>query len=131
MRKATILIQDNVDQTYIDLEDILYVHVQKNYTCIYRTNGSCSIHLTTLKNVMDKINAISSYSISNFKQLGRSHIVNTAYVSKVEVKRRCITLQCNGRTLELTIHSNRKMFSDLRDLQKQQITSDTLITIVR
>ena len=38
MRKATILIQDNVDQTYIDLEDILYVHVQKNYTCIYRTN---------------------------------------------------------------------------------------------
>lgn len=127
MRKATILIQDHVDQTYIDLDDILYVHVQKNYTRIYRTNGSYSIHLTTLKNVMDKINAISSYSISNFKQLGRSHIVNTAYVSKVEIKRRCITLQCNGRTLELTIHSNRKMFSDLRDLQKQQITSDTLI----
>ena len=30
MRKATILIQDNIDQTYIDLDDILYVHVQKN-----------------------------------------------------------------------------------------------------
>lgn len=127
MRRTTITLEDNIDRTYIDLDDILYVHVQKNYTHVHRTNGSYSIHLTTLKNVMDKINAISSSSISNFKQLGRSHIVNTAYVSKVEVKRRCITLQCNGRTLELTIHSNRKIFSDLRDLLEQQITSDTLI----
>ena len=97
MRKATILIQDNIDQTYIDLDDILYGHVQKNYTYIHRTDGSESVHLVTLKDVMDKIDAVSDYSISKFMRLGRSHIVNTAYVSKVEIKRRCITLQCNGR----------------------------------
>ena len=104
MRKATILIQDNIDQTYIDLDDILYVHVQKNYTYIHRTDGSESVHLVTLKDVMDKIDAVSDYSISKFMRLGRSHIVNTAYVSKVEIKRRCITLQCNGRTIELKIY---------------------------
>lgn len=127
MSKATILIQDHVDQTYIDLDDILYVHVQKNYTYIHKTDGSESVHLTTLKDVMDKIDAVSDYSVSNFKQLGRSHIVNTAYVSKVEIKRRCITLQCNGRTIELKINSNKNQLLELGNLLKQQMTTDTLI----
>ena len=80
MRKATILIQDNIDQTYIDLDDILYVHVQKNYTYIHRTDGSESVHLVTLKDVMVKIDAVSDYSVSNFKQLGRSNIINNTYI---------------------------------------------------
>ena len=80
MRKATILIQDNIDQTYIDLDDILYVHVQKNYTYIHRTDGSESVHLVTLKDVMDKIDAVSDYSISKFMRLGRSHIINSTYI---------------------------------------------------
>ena len=80
MRKATILTQDNIDQTYIDLDDILYVHVQKNYTYIRRTDGSESVHLVTLKDVMDKIDAVSDYSISKFMRLARSHIINTTYI---------------------------------------------------
>lgn len=76
---------------------------------------------------MEKIDAVSDYSVSNFKQLGRSHIVNTAYVSKVEVKRRCITLQCNGITLELKINSNKNQLLELGNLLKQQMTTDTLI----
>lgn len=55
MRKATILIQDNIDQTYIDLDDILYVHVQKNYTYIHRTDGSESVHLVRLYDLLNPL----------------------------------------------------------------------------
>lgn len=128
MRKATILIQDHVDQTYIDLDDILYVHVKKNYTHIHRTDGSETIHLATLKNVMSKIDAVSNYSISRFKQLGRSHIINTTYISKIEIKRRHITLRCNGQTVDLDLNSNKHLLLDLSDLLRKQMNNDTLIT---
>lgn len=127
MRRTTIILEDNIDRTYIDLDDILYVQVNRNYTYIYRTNGSMTVHLTTLKTVMDKINAVGRYPVSSLKQLGRSHIINTAYIAKIEIKRRYVFLLCNGKTVELKLVSNKDLLLDLRNIVQRQMKSNTLL----
>lgn len=75
--------------TKVCLDDVMYVVSDGNYITLKFKSGRI---LTLLASLQNFIQAIQPINDIRFVRIGRSHVVNIAYVSQVNSLRRTITL---------------------------------------
>lgn len=84
MEPLTIHITDAKNEYFIRLADLLFIESDGNYVNIYMTNNVVyrTIRIT-LKEVLEKINALGTYEQHHCDKFGRSYIFNTDHIAHI------------------------------------------------
>lgn len=79
----------------INLEKVVYLKADGNYTDFYFNDGKTKTHLSTLSSFLTDIE--TAYADANipspFFRMGRSYIINTEYVSSVNILNGVLTFE--------------------------------------
>lgn len=98
----------------INLEKVVYLKADGNYTDFYFNDGKTKTHLSTLSSFLKDIEA--AYADANvpspFFRMGRSYIINTEYVSSVNILNGMLTFELD---IIKPIVSNKANLRSLRD----------------
>lgn len=87
-------------------EHIAYFRADHNYTTAVYINGTEQVVCKGLSFLEQQLSLLYSPTVSPFVRIGRSILVNTAFVMSVSVaKKRLILSDCNGYTLILSVSS--------------------------
>lgn len=104
MKKENHIIYFNTrdELTKVCLDDVMYVTSEGNYLVLRFKSGRTQMLLASLSNFEQLIASVPDI---HFLRIGRSHIVNTAYISQVNSLRKTITLVDDSmrETLELVV----------------------------
>jgi DNA-binding LytR/AlgR family response regulator len=76
--KNTLLINETVEKTYILLEDIVYIHTNKNYVYITCKSKTYKFRIT-IKDILNKLD-------ERFVQINSGEIVNVLYIKRISGK---------------------------------------------
>ena len=98
----------------INLEKVVYLKADGNYTDFYFNDGKTKTHLSTLSSFLTDIE--TAYADANipspFFRMGRSYIINTEYVSSVNILNGVLTFESD---IIKPIVSNKANLRSLRD----------------
>lgn len=88
--------------TKVCLDDVMYVTSEGNYLILRFKSGRKQMLLASLSNFEQ---LTSAFPDIHFQRIGRSHIINTAYISQVNSLRKSITLVDDSlrETMELVV----------------------------
>ena len=82
-----VFINSRTEFSVINLDKVVYLKADGNYTDFYFNDGKTKIHLSTLSSFLTDIEM--AYAESNtpspFFRMGRSYIVNTDYLASVNI----------------------------------------------
>lgn len=104
---------------YLRLDNILYIQADGNYCDIYLADGGVISTLTyqraEIARMMDE--QLGDEDRRMFALLGRSFMVNTDYVLRIQPNRQLLTFRCNkfGTTQKVTIKATAKALTALAD----------------
>jgi DNA-binding LytR/AlgR family response regulator len=120
MKKQTILtIKNKSEILYLNLDSILYIQADGNYSDIYFADGSVINTLTyqraEIARMMDE--QLSKEEIKRFALLGRSYLINTDYVLRIQPNRQLLTFRVNkfGTTRKIRIKATAKALQELEN----------------
>jgi DNA-binding LytR/AlgR family response regulator len=120
MEKQTILtIKNKSEILYLNLDSILYFQADGNYSDIYFADGSVintlSYQRAEIARMMDE--QLSKEDIKRFALLGRSYLVNTDYVLRIQPNRQLLTFRVNkfGTTRKISIKATAKALQELEN----------------
>lgn len=106
----------------INLEKVVYLKADGNYTDFYFNDGKTKTHLSTLSSFLTDIE--TSYADANipspFFRMGRSYIINTEYVSSVNILNGVLTFESD---IIKPIVSNKANLRSLRDFLVEKYKS--------
>ena len=93
-----IIIESRDELRVIDLEDVVYLKASHNYTDLHYSDNRSKSMLVNLSTVEAMIaqSAEREGVANSFVRLGRSLLVNTAFVELVSVKHKMITFRTPG-----------------------------------
>lgn len=124
MEKRTILtIKNKSEILYLNLESILYILADGNYSDIYFADGSVMNTLTyqraEIARMMDE--QLSKEDIRRFALLGRSYLINTDYVLRIQPSRQILTFRVNkfGTTVKIRIKATAKALQELENFMDE------------
>lgn len=104
MKKEDHIIYFNTrdELTKVCLDDVMYVTSEGNYLVLRFKSGRTQLLLASLSNFEQLTKSVPDV---RFLRIGRSHVVNTAYISQVNSLRKTITLVDDSmrETLELVV----------------------------
>lgn len=87
-------------------EHIAYFRADHNYTTAVYINGTEQVVCKGLSFLEQQLSLLYSPTVSPFVRIGRSILVNTAFVMSVSVaKKRLVLSDCNDYTLILSVSS--------------------------
>lgn len=90
--------------TKVCLDDVMYVTSDGNYICVKFKTGR---ELTLLANLQNFLQAAESVRDVRFVRIGRSHVINLAYVYHINTVHRSITMinedNYRGSSIELVV----------------------------
>lgn len=101
-KKSDIFFSTRDELTKVCLDDVMYVVSDANYITLKFKSGRAVTLLASLQNF---ILATEHMGANHFERIGKSHVVNTAYVAQINTLRRTIVLvddDMNER-VELTV----------------------------
>ena len=117
-----VFINSRTEFSVINLDKVVYLKADGNYTDFYFNDGKIKTHLSTLSTFLTDIEI--AYAESNipspFFRMGRSYIVNTEYVASVNILNRVLTFESE---IIKPIISNKSNLRSLRDFLVEKYKS--------
>lgn len=109
-----IFIQSRNGIVIINLDKVVYLKADGNYTDFYFNDGKTRTHLSTLSSFLEDINRAytDAGTASPFFRMGRSYIVNTDYVASVNILNGILTFESDSVK---PLMSNKANLRSLRD----------------
>jgi DNA-binding LytR/AlgR family response regulator len=99
------------------LDDILYIQADGNYCNIYLADGGVINTLTYQRAEMARMleEQLSKEALSRFALLGRSYLVNTDYVLRIQPGKQLLTFRVNkfGSTKKISIKATTKALQEI------------------
>ena len=119
MKNPEILIIKNKSEVlYLQLDDILYIQADGNYSNIILADGGV---INTLTYQRAEIARMMEEQLPNlcrqFVMLGRSYMVNTGYVLRIQPSKQLLTFCVNrfGTTKKVSIKATAKALTELAE----------------
>lgn len=116
MKQQFILtIRNKSEVLYLRLDNILYIQADGNYCNVYLTDGgvinSLSYQRAEIARMMDE--QLPSECRKRFIMLGRSYLVNTDYVLRIQPSKQILTFRVNkyGVNRKISIKATTKALS--------------------
>ena len=104
-----LTIKNKSEILFLRLDDILYIQADGNYCNIYLADGGVINTLTYQRAEMARMleEQLSKEALSRFALLGRSYLVNTDYVLRIQPGKQLLTFRVNkfGSTKKVSIHA--------------------------
>ena len=123
MKKEILTIKNKSEVLYLPIDVILYVQADGNYCNVYLTDGDVINTLTyqraEIAMMMDE--QLPAEIRSRFMLLGRSYMVNTNYVLRIQPSKQQLTFGVNifGTTKKVTLKATTKALDQLAaDMEK-------------
>ena len=118
-RKMELTIKNKSEVIYLKLDDVLYILADGNYCNIYFADGSVLSTLTYQRAEMAKMmdEQLSLENRKKFAMLGRSYLINTDYVLRIQPGRHLLTFRvnCFGTTKKVKIKATANALSKLAE----------------
>lgn len=106
--------------TKICLDDVMYVTSEGNYLVLRFKSGRTQMLLASLSNFEQLTETVSDV---NFLRVGRSHIVNTAYISQVNSLRKTITFADDDMREATELPVSKDAIRTLRKAMESSLTN--------
>lgn len=112
MKEKILTIKNKSEMLYLSPAEILYIQADGNYCDVYLTDGGVISTLTyqraEIARMMDK--QLPEEIRSRFVMLGRSYMVNSDHVLRIQPSKRLLTFSVNmfGTTKKVTIQATTK-----------------------
>ena len=123
MKKEILTIKNKSEVLYLPIDGILYVQADGNYCNVYLTDGDVINTLTyqraEIARMMDE--QLPAEIRSRFMLLGRSYMVNTNYVLRIQPSKKQLTFGVNifGTIKKVTLKATTKALDQLAaDMEK-------------
>ena len=97
--------------TKVCLDDVMYVVSDGNYINLNFKSGRTVTLLASLQNF---IQVTQSTNLTHFVRIGRSYVINTAYVSQVNSLRKTITLVDDNQDERIELSASREAVRSLK-----------------
>ena len=110
-------IKNKSEILFLRLDDILYIQADGNYCNIYLADGGVINTLTYQRAEMARMleEQLSKEALSRFALLGRSYLVNTDYVLRIQPGKQLLTFRVNkfGSTKKISIKATTKALQEI------------------
>lgn len=130
MKQQTVLkIKNKSEILYLRLDSILYIQADGNYCNIYLTDGGVISTLTYQRAEIARLmeEQLPAEIRKQFVLVGRSYMVNTNYVLRIQPSRHILTFGVNifGTTKKISIKATSKALDMLTlEMEKQTNTNN-------
>lgn len=130
MKQQTVLkIKNKSEMLYLRLDSILYIQADGNYCNIYLTDGGVISTLTYQRAEIARLmeEQLPAEIRKQFVLVGRSYMVNTNYVLRIQPSRHILTFGINifGTTKKISIKATSKALDMLTlEMEKQTNTNN-------
>ena len=130
MKQQTVLkIKNKSEILYLRLNSILYIQADGNYSNIYLTDGGVISTLTYQRAEIARLmeEQLPAEIRKQFVLVGRSYMVNTNYVLRIQPSRHVLTFGVNifGTTKKISIKATSKALDMLAlEMEKQTNTNN-------
>ena len=124
------MIKNKSEVLYLQLDNILYIQADGNYSNIYLADGGVINTLTyqraEIGRIMDE--QLPKRKREHFALLGRSYMVNTDYVLRIQPSKQLLTFRVNrfGTTKKITIRATTKAL-DLLAAEMEKVTDTNIV----
>ena len=112
-----LTIKNKSEILFLRLDDILYIQADGNYCNIYLADGGVINTLTYQRAEMARMleEQLSKEALSRFALLGRSYLVNTDYVLRIQPGKQLLTFRVNkfGSTKKISIKTTTKALQEI------------------
>jgi DNA-binding LytR/AlgR family response regulator len=112
-----LTIKNKSEILFLRLDDILYIQADGNYCNIYLADGGVINTLTYQRAEMARMleEQLSKEALSRFALLGRSYLVNTDYVLRIQPGKQLLTFRVNkfGSTKKISIKATTKALLEI------------------
>lgn len=117
-----VFINSRTEFSVINLDKVVYLKADGNYTDFYFNDGKTKIHLSTLSSFLTDIEMAyaESNTSSPFFRMGRSYIVNTDYLASVNILKGVLTFESE---IIKPIKSYQSNLRSLRDFMVEKYKS--------
>lgn len=119
MEQLTLTIKNKSEVIYLKLADVLYILADGNYCNIYFADGSALSTLTYQRAEMAKMmdEQLPAEDRKKFAMLGRSYLINTDYVLRIQPGKHLLTFRvnCFGTTKKVKIKATANALSRLAE----------------
>ena len=117
-----VFINSRTEFSVINLDKVVYLKADGNYTDFYFNDGKTKTHLSTLSSFLTDIEM--AYAESNtpspFFRMGRSYIVNTDYLASVNILKGVLAFESE---IIISIYSYQSNLRSLRDFMVDKYKS--------
>ena len=125
MKKPSVLtIKNKSEVLYLCLDNILYIQADGNYSNIYFADGSVLNTLTYQRAEIARmiVEQMPKEKQVQFVLLGKSYLVNTDYILRIQPSRQLLTFRVNrfGTTKKTCIKATTKALQRLVDFMEEQ-----------
>lgn len=122
--QAVLIIKNKSEVLYLRLDDILYIQADGNYCNINLADGGVINTLTYQRAEVARMleEQRPNNSSNHFALLGRSYLINTDYVLRIQPRRQLLTFRVNrfGTTKKISIKATAKALQGLIDSIEKQ-----------
>ena len=123
-----LTIKNKSEVLYLQLDNILYIQADGNYCNIYLADGGVINTLTYQRAEIARMmeEQMPDYIRKRFVLVGRSYMVNTDYVLRIQPSKQLLTFRVNrfGTTKKITIKATTKALDLLAaEMEKQTDTN--------
>ena len=112
-----LTIKNKSEILFLRLDDILYIQADGNYCNIYLADGGVINTLTYQRAEMARMleEQLSKEALSRFALLGRSYLVNTDHVLRIQPGKQLLTFRVNkfGSTKKIGIKATTKALQEI------------------
>ena len=112
-----LTIKNKSEILFLRLDDILYIHADGNYCNIYLADGGVINTLTYQRAEIARMleEQLSKDALSRFALLGRSYLINTDYVLRIQPGKQLLTFRVNkfGSTKKISIKATTKALQEI------------------
>lgn len=121
-----LTIKNKSEILFLRLDDILYIQADGNYCNIYLADGGVINTLTYQRAEMARMleEQLSKEALSRFALLGRSYLVNTDYVLRIQPGKQLLTFRVNkfGSTKKISIKATTKALQEIESFIEKRWT---------
>jgi DNA-binding LytR/AlgR family response regulator len=130
-QQMALTIKNKSEVLYLQLDNILYIQADGNYCNIYLADGGVINTLTYQRAEIARMmeEQMPDYIRKRFVLVGRSYMVNTDYVLRIQPSKQLLTFRVNrfGTTKKITIKVTTKALDLLAaEMEKQTDTNIVL-----
>ena len=123
---SMLIIKNKSEVLYLQLDNILYIQADGNYSNIYLADGGVINTLTYQRAEMARMleEQLSKEALSRFALLGRSYLVNTDYVLRIQPGKQLLTFRVNkfGSTKKISIKATTKALQEIESFIEKRWT---------